>query len=82
MKIRKGALLTCGLLFTIGAFMFFVCRVISSVELLLAGRLIVGFASGLATSTVPMYLAELAPLELRGTLAVLTSMGKIVKDLF
>ena len=39
--------------------------------MLLLGRLIAGFAAGLTTSTVPMYLTELAPLELRGT------MGKI-----
>lgn len=72
---RKGSLLTCGILFTIGAGLFYMCRSMSSVEFLLLGRLIVGLASGLATSTIPMYLSELAPLELRGTLAVLTSMG-------
>lgn len=43
--------------------------------MLLIGRLIVGFASGLTTTTVPMYLSELAPLNLRGTLGVLCSMG-------
>lgn len=72
---RKGSLLICGILFTIGAILFYTCRAAKSVELLLLGRLIVGLASGLTTSTVPMYLAELAPLELRGTLAVLASMG-------
>lgn len=46
-----------------------------SVEMLLIGRLLVGLASGLTTSTVPMYLAELAPLAFRGTLGVLCSMG-------
>lgn len=46
-----------------------------SVEMLLIGRLLVGLASGLTTSTVPMYLAELAPLSLRGTLGVFCSMG-------
>lgn len=46
-----------------------------SVEMLLIGRLLVGLASGLTTSTVPMYLSELAPLAFRGTLGVLCSMG-------
>lgn len=43
--------------------------------MLLIARLLVGLASGLTTSTVPMYLAELAPLNRRGTLGVLCSMG-------
>lgn len=54
---------------------FFFCRMAASVEMLLIGRLLVGLASGLTTSTVPMYLSELAPLRLRGTLGVLCSMG-------
>lgn len=70
--------MTCGILFTLGAVLFYMCRSINSVEFLLLGRLVVGLASGLATSTIPMYLAELAPLELRGTLAVLASMGNCV----
>lgn len=47
----------------------------NSVELLIIARLIVGLASGLTTSTLPMYMAELSPLQLRGTLGVLCSMG-------
>lgn len=65
----------CGVLFVIGAVFLFSCRELSSVEVLLLGRLTVGLASGLTTSVLPMYLAEIAPLELRGTLAVLASMG-------
>lgn len=47
----------------------------ASVEMLIIGRFVVGLASGLTTSTVPMYLSELAPLRLRGSLGVLCSMG-------
>lgn len=68
-------MLTCGALFLAGALFFFFCRMAGSVEMLLIGRLLVGLASGLTTSTVPMYLAELAPLAFRGTLGVLCSMG-------
>ena len=63
------------LLFIAGAVMFFFCRMANSVEMLLLARLLVGLASGLTTSTVPMYLSELAPLAKRGTLGVLCSMG-------
>lgn len=79
---RKGALSACGFLLAISAVLFFICRSLNSVEMLLLGRLIVGLAAGLVTATVPMYMAECAPLELRGTFAVLTSMGESQKSLF
>jgi MFS transporter, SP family, solute carrier family 2 (facilitated glucose transporter), member 3 len=72
---RRGSYLVCGVLLIVSALCFQFCRAISSVELLIIGRLIVGLASGLTFSIVPMYLTEIAPLELRGTLGVLCSMG-------
>lgn len=72
---RKASFLICGILFTIGAVLFYFCRSFKSVELLIIGRVVVGLASGLTTTIIPMYLAELAPLELRGTLAVLVGLG-------
>lgn len=58
-----------------GAVMFFFCRMANSVEMLILGRLLVGFASGLTTATLPMYLTEIAPLALRGTLGVFCAVG-------
>ncbi|CAO1426271.1 unnamed protein product, partial [Diamesa tonsa] len=72
---RKGSYLTCAILFIIGAFCFQFCRALSSVELLCLGRFFVGLASGMTTTCLPMYLTEIAPLQLRGTLGVLCSMG-------
>lgn len=48
---------------------------LSSVELLLLGRFLVGIASGLTTGCLPMYLSEIAPLALRGTLGVFCAVG-------
>lgn len=79
---RKVSLLYCGVLFAIGAVLFYICRALASVEILVIGRLVVGLASGLTTSILPMYLAEVAPLELRGTLAVLTGLGSLLKRHF
>lgn len=59
----------------LGGICFQFCRAVSSVELIIIGRLIVGLAAGLTTSTIPMYLTELAPIALRGQLGVLCSMG-------
>lgn len=72
---RKKSLLVCGVLFVIAAMFFIFCRMANSVEMLIIGRLIVGFASGLTTATLPMYLLELAPLALRGALGVFCSIG-------
>lgn len=43
--------------------------------MLILGRIVAGLAAGLTTSIVPMYLIELAPLSLSGTMGVLCSMG-------
>uniref|UniRef100_A0A182P8V1 Major facilitator superfamily (MFS) profile domain-containing protein n=1 Tax=Anopheles epiroticus TaxID=199890 RepID=A0A182P8V1_9DIPT len=72
---RKRSFLLCGFLLFVGGVCFQFCQTLSSVELLMAGRFIVGLAAGLTTSTVPMYLTELAPLGLRGALGVFCSMG-------
>ncbi|KAL3805079.1 hypothetical protein HJC23_003307 [Cyclotella cryptica] len=49
------------------------------------GRLVIGFASGFSTVLVPIYLGELAPPTLRGTLGTLTQfclvVGILVSDL-
>ncbi|EDW46869.1 solute carrier family 2, facilitated glucose transporter member 1 isoform X1 [Drosophila sechellia] len=72
---RKACFLICGALFTVGAVLFFFCRAASSVEMLVIGRFVVGLASGLVTATLPMYLSEVAPMALRGTLGVFIAVG-------
>ncbi|TMW43750.1 hypothetical protein DOY81_011170 [Sarcophaga bullata] len=46
--------------------------------MLILGRLLVGLASGLTTATLPMYLTEVAPLALRGTLGVFCAVLVII----
>ncbi|XP_055537990.1 solute carrier family 2, facilitated glucose transporter member 3-like isoform X2 [Wyeomyia smithii] len=72
---RKRSYLCCGVLLILGGICFQFCRAVSSVELLLLGRILVGLAAGLTTSTVPMYLTELAPIGLRGAIGVFVSIG-------
>uniref|UniRef100_A0A4Y0BRH8 Major facilitator superfamily (MFS) profile domain-containing protein n=1 Tax=Anopheles funestus TaxID=62324 RepID=A0A4Y0BRH8_ANOFN len=72
---RKRSFLLCGFLLFFGGVCFQFCQTLSSVELLMIARFVVGLAAGLTTSTVPMYLTELAPLGLRGALGVFCSMG-------
>ncbi|XP_014480804.1 PREDICTED: solute carrier family 2, facilitated glucose transporter member 3-like isoform X2 [Dinoponera quadriceps] len=72
---RKGAMAAgnvCGIL---GGFLFFLLPITNSVELFLLGRIFVGLSGGLATSLLPMYLTEIAPLKLRGAVGVLCQLG-------
>ena len=39
-----------------------------SIELLMLGRFLVGIAIGMASITVPVYLSEISPNEMRGTI--------------
>jgi MFS transporter, SP family, solute carrier family 2 (facilitated glucose transporter), member 3 len=59
----------------VGSILFQFCRSTSSIELLIIGRFLVGLASGITTTCLPIYLSEIAPLQLRGTLGVFCSMG-------
>lgn len=64
-----------GILFTIGALLFMGCRTLKSVEILILGRFIVGVASGITTTVLPMYLMELAPFSLKATLGAFCGIG-------
>lgn len=72
---RKMAFLISGIVYLCGVLFFMRCRPNCSVELLLIGRLLVGIASGLSTSTAPMYLAEISPPSLRGAFGTFFSVG-------
>ncbi|XP_065081978.1 solute carrier family 2, facilitated glucose transporter member 3-like [Ochlerotatus camptorhynchus] len=72
---RKKSYLLCGILHTVGGFCFIFCRELKSVELLLLGRMLVGLAAGLTTGVLPMYLAEVSPTKLRGTISTLCGLG-------
>lgn len=74
-NFSKGALLICGIMFAIGAILFYFCNILSLVELLLIGRFIVGLSSGVTTAVLGMYLAEIPPSQLRGTLATFSGLG-------
>ncbi|XP_034652703.1 solute carrier family 2, facilitated glucose transporter member 3-like [Drosophila subobscura] len=72
---RRGSLLVGGALLTMAALLQFFCRMANSVEMLLLGRLVGGMAAALVYTTQPMYLVELAPAELSGSVGVFTCIG-------
>ncbi|MFB9315023.1 sugar porter family MFS transporter [Nocardioides plantarum] len=64
---RRGTILVVCAVFVVGSL---ACSAAPNPWLLVAGRIILGFAVGGATQTVPMYVAELAPAQLRGRLVL------------
>lgn len=72
---RKGAVIMNNILGVLAAILFVCSRYAGSVEMLLLARLVVGLSSGLVTSTIPMYLTEIAPLSIRGAMGVLCPLG-------
>ncbi|KAF9579614.1 hypothetical protein BGW38_004062 [Lunasporangiospora selenospora] len=76
---RRKALLLNNVFLLLGSF---IMSTASSFGGLLLGRLLIGVGCGVATVVVPMYIAEISPAELRGTLGVMNQLGIVVGILF
>jgi len=68
---RKKALLVCHVFNFVSAILFGLCKLANSFEMLIIARLIVGFGCGAGSGLVPMYLTEIAPVNIRGAMGVL-----------
>jgi sugar porter (SP) family MFS transporter len=69
---RRRTLLMVSAIFTVGAL---ACAVSPQAWVLCLSRIVLGFAVGGATQTVPMYVAELAPAKRRGQLVLTFQVG-------
>ena len=67
---RKPVILIADVLFTIGAAMMAFAPTIS---FLMVGRVVIGLGVGAAAQIVPLYLAEVAPVEIRGKLIAMNT---------
>lgn len=62
---RKKPIMFADILFTLGAILMAVAPTIPT---LMVGRFLVGLGVGIAAQIVPLYLSEVAPVEIRGQL--------------
>ena len=62
--------------------LFFIITVAQDMLTIILARFIIGFASGYTTVLVPIYLGEVAPPSLRGTLGTLTQFAMVIGILF
>ncbi|XP_046627349.1 glucose transporter type 1-like [Neodiprion virginianus] len=75
---RKGGLLLNNVLGIVGACLMGCTKIANSYEILFLGRFIIGVNCGLNTSLVPMYISEIAPLNLRGGLGTVNQLAVTV----
>ncbi|XP_076619969.1 glucose transporter 1 isoform X16 [Colletes latitarsis] len=75
---RKGGLLLNNVLGIVGACLMGCTKIAQSYEILFFGRFIIGVNCGLNTSLVPMYISEIAPLNLRGGLGTVNQLAVTV----
>ncbi|XP_024080529.1 glucose transporter type 1 isoform X3 [Cimex lectularius] len=75
---RKGGLLINNFVGISGAAMMAFTKACNSYEMLFLGRFIIGVNCGLNTSLVPMYISEIAPLNLRGGLGTVNQLAVTV----
>ncbi|XP_058793375.1 glucose transporter type 1 isoform X2 [Phymastichus coffea] len=72
---RKGGLLLNNVVGILGACLMGCTKIAYSYEMLFVGRFVIGVNCGLNTSLVPMYISEIAPLNLRGGLGTINQLA-------
>ncbi|XP_012860777.1 solute carrier family 2, facilitated glucose transporter member 7 [Echinops telfairi] len=75
---RKGTLLMNNVFAIVPAILMGVSKVAKAWELIIFSRVVLGVCAGISYSALPMYLGELAPKNLRGTLGTMTEVFVIV----
>uniref|UniRef100_A0A8C9QGT0 Solute carrier family 2, facilitated glucose transporter member 5 n=1 Tax=Spermophilus dauricus TaxID=99837 RepID=A0A8C9QGT0_SPEDA len=75
---RKGTLLINNIFAILPAILMGVSKVAQAFELIIFSRVLVGVCAGISYSALPMYLGELAPKNLRGTLGTMTEVFVII----
>lgn len=61
---RKPVIIAADILFTVGSLLM---AVAPSIGVLIVGRLLIGFGIGMSSIVIPIYLSEISPDEIRGT---------------
>lgn len=72
---RKRALIYTQVFSIFGAALMGTSKYANSYEMLVIGRILVGISAGLFTGLSPLYIAEIAPINIRGALGTVNQLG-------
>ncbi|XAS74260.1 sugar porter family MFS transporter [Micrococcaceae bacterium Sec5.1] len=72
---RKKSLVIAGVIFVIGTV---ICTLAPSIAILVTGRIALGYAVGVASVVVPLYLAEMAPASQRGRIVTVNQLMLVI----
>lgn len=72
---RKKSLLLNNILGILGALFMGLSKPANSYEMIIIGRFLIGLNCGLNSGLCPMYINELAPVDIRGSIGVLFQLG-------
>ncbi|XP_007503680.1 solute carrier family 2, facilitated glucose transporter member 3 [Monodelphis domestica] len=75
---RRNSMLINNILGIIGGALLGLAKTAKSVEMLILGRLVIGFFCGLCTGFVPIYIGEVSPTSHRGAFGTLNQLGIVV----
>ncbi|XP_043918530.1 solute carrier family 2, facilitated glucose transporter member 9 isoform X2 [Protopterus annectens] len=70
---RKGTLLLNNAFAVVASLLMALSEIASSFEMLILGRFVVGIDAGIALTALPMYLGEISPKQIRGSLGQVTA---------
>lgn len=79
---RKTTMFVNNFIAILGGVLLCSSKFADSVAVLMLGRIIVGINAGMNTSVSPMYITEIAPVNLRGALGTLNQFGIVTGILF
>ncbi|KAM3720107.1 Facilitated glucose transporter protein [Dirofilaria immitis] len=79
---RKGAMIFNNVVAVLAAILMTLAYYVNVYPLLIVGRLIIGINSGLSSGLVPMYLTEISPVNLRGSLGSVAQLLVTIGILF
>ncbi|CAG7820204.1 unnamed protein product [Allacma fusca] len=78
---RKGGLLWNNVTVLIAAVLLGFAKAAGSYEMLIAGRFVIGFNNGLNAGLTPMYLSEISPMHLRGSIGTVYQLVVVISIL-
>ncbi|KAM3181139.1 hypothetical protein ACTXT7_014936 [Hymenolepis weldensis] len=75
---RKLSLFIFNIPMVVGSLLMMACQVAVSYEMVIIGRVLVGFACGAFTGIAPVYLAEIAPVRIRGMSGIMHQLAVVL----